>query len=55
MVKAKDINGDMSGWSDPLTVTLTKSKVVKLINVLFSRFLENNPHLFPLQQLIGLQ
>lgn len=52
-VKAQDEHGRESGWSDPLSVTMPKSKV---INTPFLNFLENHPHLFPLlQQLLGLQ
>ena len=44
-VKAMDMYGAESDWSDPLIVTMPKNKP---INVLFFRFLEKHPHLFPL-------
>jgi len=44
-VKARDMYGSESEWSDPLTVTMPKNKP---INMLFFRFLENHPNLFPL-------
>jgi len=51
-VKARDIYGLESEWSDPLVVSMPKSKP---INSPFLYFLENHPHLFPLlRQLIGL-
>ena len=52
-VKAKDTHDAESDWSDPLTVTMPKNKI--LINTPFIDFLENHPHLFPLlRQLLGL-
>ena len=53
-VKAKDIHGAESPWSDPLSVSMPKSKLL-LRFPLFFRFLEEHPCLFPiLRQLIGL-
>ena len=50
--KAKDIHGAESEWSDPLSVTMPRNKV---INTPFLNFLEQHPHLFPLlRQLLGL-
>jgi len=52
-VKARDIYGAESEWSDPLTVTMPKNK--PYINTPFFQFLENHPYLFPLlRQLLGL-
>jgi subtilisin family serine protease len=42
-VKVKDTDNKESEWSDSLLVSLTKSKP---LNILFSRFLQNNPILF---------
>ena len=51
-VKRNDIYQGESPWSDPLIVTMPKNKP---INILFFRFLENHPHLFPLlRQLLKL-
>ena len=51
-VKAKDIYGAESDWSDPLSFSTPKNKA---INTPFLRFLENHPHMFPLlRQLLGL-
>ena len=44
-VKAKDEHGVQSEWSDPLPVSMPRSK---LINMSFLRFLENHPYMFPL-------
>jgi hypothetical protein len=50
--KAKDVLGEESIWSDPLTVTMSKNKV---INLQFMNWLENHPNLFPfLRCLLGL-
>ncbi len=46
-VKAKDIYGKESDWSDPLPVSMPKNKMIS-INPLIIQFLENHPHLFPL-------
>jgi hypothetical protein len=52
-VKAKDIYGAESPWSDPLSVSMPKNK---LINTPLINFLENHPHLFPLlRQLLGIE
>ena len=51
-VKAKDEHGVQSEWSDPLLVSMPRSK---LINIFFLQFLENHPHMFPLlRQLLRL-
>ncbi len=51
-VKARDIFGSESEWSDPLTVTMPKNKA---INMPFIRFLEQHRHMFPLlRQLLDL-
>jgi len=51
-VKAKDIYGMESEWSDPLSISMPKSRS---INRPFLQFLENHPRMFPLlQQLLGL-
>ena len=53
-VKARDVDGWESEWSDPLSVTMPKNK--HYINTLFLNLLENHPNLFPiLRQLFGLQ
>jgi len=46
-LKAMDIYGRESEWSDPLSVTMPKNKV---INTPFLNFLEQHPHMFPLLQ-----
>jgi hypothetical protein len=52
-VKAKDDHGVQSEWSDPLSVSMPKNKI--LINTPFIDFLENHPHIFPLlQRIFGL-
>jgi len=51
-VMAKDEHGGESDWSDPLSFSTPKNKV---INTPFLRFLENHPHMFPLlRQLLEL-
>ena len=51
-VKAKDINGDESGWSEPLSVTMPRARS---INSLFLQFLERFPNAFPiLRHVLGL-
>ena len=51
-VKAKDVYGAESEWSDPLPVSMPKNKA---INTPFLNFLENHPNLFPLlRQLLDL-
>ncbi len=54
-VKAKDIYSIESDWSDPLTVTIKKSKN-KAINTpflqFFYNFLQSHPNLFPILQKI---
>ena len=52
-VKARDIWGVESVWSDSLIVTMPKNKS---INPFFLNFLEQHPRMFPLlRQLLGLQ
>ncbi len=45
-VKARDIHGLESDWSDPLVVSMPKNKL--FINPVFLQFLENHPHMFPI-------
>jgi hypothetical protein len=52
-VKAKDEHGTESVWSDPLTISMPKNKIVN-INPLFLQVLENHPHLFPILRQILL-
>ena len=53
-VMAQDINGIQSEWSDPLNVSMTKSKTINTMPFL-QRFFENLPYLFPiLRQLLEL-
>ena len=52
-VKTKDIYGRESEWSDPLSVTMPKTR--QYINMPFLNFLEQHPYLFPiLRQLLDL-
>jgi len=48
-VKAKDINGAESDWSDPLPIRMPKNKLY--INSVFLRLQENNLRMFPLLRL----
>jgi len=48
-VKAKNVDGAESDWSDPLTINMPK---IKLNNYLFLRFLENHLRLFPLLRVL---
>ena len=43
-VRAKDINGYLSEWSDPLVISMPKYNV-KYLNKIFIQFLDNNPRL----------
>jgi parallel beta-helix repeat protein len=53
-VKAKDIYGVESEWSDPLHVSMPKSKEINF-NTLFLKFLEQHPRMFPiLRHLLGV-
>ena len=53
-VKVEDEHGLESEWSDPLPVTMPKTK--SYINIPFIYFLKQHPHLFPLlQKLLGLE
>jgi hypothetical protein len=45
-VKAKDIYGVESEWSDPLSISMPKNKIINP----FERFLENHPHMFPMMR-----
>jgi len=52
-VRAKDIYGAESDWSEPLSFSAPKNK--PYINTPFLNFLENHLHMFPLlRQLLGL-
>jgi hypothetical protein len=51
-VKAKDQYGKESGWSEPLSVSMPKTKA-KLIYTPFLRFLENYPLIYQLLHLLG--
>ena len=52
--RVMDVYGELSEWSDPLSVSMPKNK--PYINTPFLQFLENHPHMFPLlRQLLGLQ
>ena len=52
-VRAKDSHDEIGPWSDPLYVTMSKSKS---INTPFLNFLQQHPHLFPIiQQLLRLK
>lgn len=53
-VKAKDEHGAQSVWSDPLPISVPKSKIID-IRALLLDFLENHPYLFPILQRILLQ
>jgi hypothetical protein len=52
-VKAYDEWGEESGWSDPLSVTMPRSRAMNrpFLNFL-QNFLENHPNLFPILQLL---
>jgi len=53
-VKAKDLFNAESEWSDPLSVSMPKTR--QYINMPFLRFLEQHTHMFPLlRQLMGVQ
>lgn len=47
-VISRDEHGVYSEWSDPLSVSIPKSK--SYINTPFLNFLQNHPHMFPLLQ-----
>ena len=42
--RVMDVYGELSEWSDPLSISMPKNK--PYINTPFIRFLENHPHLF---------
>ena len=48
-VKAKDIHGDESDWSEPLAVTMPRNKSVYNFII---RFFENHPLIFKIMQLL---
>ncbi|ENO12471.1 Rhodanese-related sulfurtransferase [Thermoplasmatales archaeon SCGC AB-539-C06] len=51
--RVMDTYGELSEWSDPLSVRMPKNK--PYLNTPFLRFLENHPYIFPLlRQLLGL-
>ena len=51
-VVAKDINGAQGPWSNPLTVTMPRNRI---INTPSLNFLQSHPNMFPiLRQLLGL-
>jgi hypothetical protein len=50
-VKAQDINGVWSNWSDPLLITMTKNKAISQI---FLQFLEYYPNLFAFLRLFWI-
>jgi len=53
-IKAMDVFGRESEWSDPLSVSMPKSKAINF-SFLFQRFLEKHPHMFPLlRQVMGV-
>jgi len=52
-VKAMDVYGRESEWSDPLSVSMPKNKIIN-ISPLILQFLENYPHLFSLLRQILL-
>jgi len=49
-VKAQDVHGGESEWSDSLPISMPKNK--QYINTPFLRFLENHPHMFPMLRYI---
>jgi hypothetical protein len=55
-VRAKDEYGATSEWSDPLSISMPKNKVIQTPFLQFlENLLQNHPHLFPLlRQLLGL-
>jgi hypothetical protein len=52
-VKAMDIYGRESDWSEPAVISMPKNKRIN-INPLIIQFLENHPHLFPILRKILL-
>jgi hypothetical protein len=50
-VMSKDLWGGESGWSNPLTVTITKSRN-RVINIPFLNFLQQHLNLFPILRLL---
>jgi len=52
-VKAKDSNGAVSEWSEPLVLSIAKNKIIKL-NPLILDFLKTHLHLLPLLREIML-
>jgi hypothetical protein len=48
--RVQDLCGEWSDWSDPLSISISKSYIIRFIS-----FLESHPNIFPLiQQLIKL-
>ncbi len=45
-VKARDVHGLESEWSDSLPISMPKNKIINP----FERFLENHPHMFPMMR-----
>lgn len=52
-VKAVDIKGGESYWSDPVIVSMPKNRILNF-HPLLLQFLENHPHLFPILRQILL-
>jgi hypothetical protein len=52
-VKAKDEHGSQSFWSDPLSVSMPKNRIIN-IKTVFLQFLKNYPNLFPILRQILL-
>ena len=51
-VKAIDEWGEESGWSDPLSITMPRTRA---LNTPFLKFLKNHPNLFPILQKLLMQ
>ena len=47
-VKSKDSWGQESDWSDPLSITIPKSKTQNLFMMFFESLTKNHPYLFPI-------
>ena len=55
-VKAKDTNGKESDWSDPLSVSMPKTKSLNNLKETLYKFLEEHPNIFPIiRSLIKVQ
>lgn len=46
-VKSKDVYGVHSEWSDPLSISIPRRKLLRL-DIFFQWFLEHHPRLFPI-------